>query len=273
MSTIAVKSVRLASGLRLPYAESGYPGGTPVVFVHGIAESWRSFEPVLGLLPFSLHGFAPTQRGHSDADRPPAGYRPEDYAADLVGVLDALDIPRAVLVGAGTGAVAARIVAGGHPDRVAGLVMIGAPVAVGEGGPWLEGPLRPAREAGERLGRPDAEALLAGTVHGPVADGLLDVLAQEALRTPARVWRETARGLLEEDLRATLAGILVPTLAIWGAHDGRVGRADQQVITDIIHGSRSVVYEDAGHAVHWEQPERLTEELVRFAATVAADRV
>jgi pimeloyl-ACP methyl ester carboxylesterase len=33
------------------------------------------------------------------------------------------------------------------------------------------------------------------------------------------------------------------------------------------------VYEDAGHAVHWEQPERLTEELVRFAATVAAGRV
>lgn len=273
MSTIAVKSVRLASGLRLPYAESGYPGGTPVVLVHGVAESWRAFEPVLGLLPFSLHGYAPTQRGHCDADKPASGYRPEDYAADLVGLLDALDIPRAVLVGTGTGGVAARIVAGGHPHRVAGLVLVGSPATLAEDGPRRDGLVRLGREVRDPVRLADAEALLAGTVHGPVPDGLLEVMAEDAMGTPARVWRETVRGLLEEDLRATLAGILVPTLAVWGDRDGLVSRADQRQITEIVHGAKLTVYENTGHAVHWEQPSRLTEELAAFAATVTAGRV
>jgi pimeloyl-ACP methyl ester carboxylesterase len=272
MSTIAVKNVQLASGLRLPYAESGYPGGAPVVFVHGVAESWRAFEPMLGLLPFSLRGYAPTQRGHSDADKPAAGYRPEDYAADLVGLLDALDIRRAVLVGSGTGGITARIVAGGHPDRVAGLVLIGSPATLAEDTPRQAEWARLARELRDPVRLPDAETLLAGAVHGPVAEGLLEVLAQEALRTPARVWRETLRGLLEDDLLATLAGILVPTVAVWGDRDALVPRADQQLITDTIHGARLTVYEGAGHAVHWEQPGRLTEELTRFAASVAVSR-
>jgi pimeloyl-ACP methyl ester carboxylesterase len=272
MSTIAVKSVRLANGVRLPYAESGYPGGTPVVFVHAVAESWRAFEPVLGLLPFSLHGFAPTQRGHGEADRPDAGYRPEDYAGDLVEFLDAVGIERAVLVGGGSGGVAARIVAGGHPDRVAGLMLAGTPATLA-GQPAfaelvctveaLRDPLRPA----------DVALMLDGAVHGPVAEGLLEMMAEEALYAPARVWQESLRALLEEDLRATLAGILVPTLAVWGDQDRWVSRADQQLITDTIHGSRLAVYEDTGHAVHWEQPARLTEDLTRFAATVAAGRV
>ena len=51
MGTIKVKTVTLASGLSLPFAETGDPAGTPVVFVHAWVESWRYFEPVLQHLP------------------------------------------------------------------------------------------------------------------------------------------------------------------------------------------------------------------------------
>ena len=271
MSTIAVKSVRLANGIRLPYAESGYPGGTPVVFVHAVAESWRAFEPVLALLPFSLHGYAPTQRGHGTADKPVTGYRPEEYAADLVAFLDALEIERAVLVGGGHGGITARIVAGGHPDRVAGLMMIGTPVTL-TGAPRTDRLVRAVDALRDPLTPADGARLLDGVVHGPVPEGLLETMAAEALQAPARVWQQSMHGLLTGDLRATLAGILVPTLAVWGDQDLWVARAEQQQIIDAIHGARLAVFENAGHAVHWEQPARTTEELTRFAAAVSATR-
>ncbi|SFC91312.1 alpha/beta fold hydrolase [Streptomyces aidingensis] len=265
MSTIAMKQARLVNGLTLPYAEAGYPGGVPVVFVHGLGESWASFEQVLRRLPTTLHGWAPTQRGHRDASRPDDGYRPEDFAADLVSFLDAAGIGRAVLVGASSGGVAARMVAGSHPDRVAGLVLCGVPATL-EGKPGVA-------ELGERiallrdpLDQEAVEPFVSGLTVRPVAVEFLDRLREDAVHTPAGVWQQGFRGLLETDLPATLGGILVPTMVLWGDRDTFVPRADQEQQVKAVHGSRLVVYEGTGHCVHWEEPGRVTADLAGFAA-------
>ena len=39
-----------------------------MLLLHGVSDSWRSFEPVLPHLPASLHAFALSQRGHGDSD-------------------------------------------------------------------------------------------------------------------------------------------------------------------------------------------------------------
>ena len=75
-----VKSIELSSEVRLPYVEQGDISGTPVIFLHAIADSWHSFERVLPHLPDSIHAFVVTQRGHGDASRPADGYRPDDFA-------------------------------------------------------------------------------------------------------------------------------------------------------------------------------------------------
>ena len=71
----AVDSVALSTGVTLPYVTQGDTSGVPVLLLHGYADSWRFFEPLLAHLPQSVHAYAPTQRGHGDADRPRAGYR------------------------------------------------------------------------------------------------------------------------------------------------------------------------------------------------------
>ncbi|MEV7343460.1 alpha/beta hydrolase [Streptomyces sp. NPDC093544] len=268
MTVISVKSTPVGDGLVLPYAEAGYPDGTPVVFVHGLSDSWWSFEPLLRRLPASLHGYAPTQRGHGDADRPPDGYTPEDFASDLVAFLDAVGIDRALLVGSSSGGVQARIVAGSHPDRISGLVLLGVPATLADKPAALR--LREAVDGfSGAVPRQFVEDLMAGTVADGVARGLIETMIDESLKVPARVWQETLRGLLESDLRATLAGILVPTLVIWGDQDDILPRSDQQVILDAVFGSRLLVYEGASHVVHWEQPERVVADLVDFAARIA----
>ncbi len=57
----------LPTGVTLPYAVSGDPAGIPVLMLHGLSDSWRSFEGVLPYLPPGIRAYALSQRGHGDA--------------------------------------------------------------------------------------------------------------------------------------------------------------------------------------------------------------
>jgi pimeloyl-ACP methyl ester carboxylesterase len=77
-------------------------------------------------LPDSLHAFALTQRGHGDASRPAAGYRLEDFAGDVESFMDAVGLESAMLVGHSMGGAIAQRFAIDRPERVRGLVLLGA---------------------------------------------------------------------------------------------------------------------------------------------------
>ncbi|MFI1658919.1 alpha/beta fold hydrolase [Streptomyces sp. NPDC020472] len=266
MAAVAVHSAALGEGRpTLPYAEAGRPGGTPLVLVHGYLDSWWTFEPMLRRLPPRLHAYAPTQRGHGDADKPPDGYLPEDLAEDLVAFMDGVGIERAVLVGGSSGGVQARIVAGRRPDRVAGLVLLGVPATLVDK-PKAAEFWEVVRELKDPVDPALAAAMADGLTATPMGRGFLQTVADECLKAPAHVWRETLRGLLETDLRATLTGILVPTLVVWGDQDPILTREDQQTILDTIPDSRLLVYEGVGHVPYWEDPERVLRDLTDFMA-------
>ncbi|MFE0700987.1 alpha/beta fold hydrolase [Streptomyces sp. NPDC058872] len=266
MAAVAVHNAVLGEGRpMLPYAEAGRPEGTPIVLVHGYLDSWWTFEPMLRAMLPGLHAYAPTQRGHGDADKPSDGYRPDDFADDLLAFMDSVGLQRAVLVGGSSGGVQARILAGRRPDRVSGLVLLGVPGSLADK-PRVGEFWNTVRELKDPVDRALATDLADGLTATPVGRGFLKTVVDESLKAPARVWRETLRGLLEADLRATLTGILVPTLVVWGDQDPLLNRADQQTILDAIPDSRLLVYEGAGHLVYWEDPERVLRDLAAFAA-------
>src|SRR5262245_142089 len=120
--TPAIKSVELPGAVRLPYVEQGDPSGVPLLFLHGVTDSWHSFEPVLPHLSPSIHAFALTQRGHGDAGRPASGYRARDFAADVAAFLDALALGPTVIVGHSMGSTNAQRFAIDHPERTRALV-------------------------------------------------------------------------------------------------------------------------------------------------------
>jgi non-heme chloroperoxidase len=114
------KTVSLGAGLDLEYVERGSRGRLPVVFLHGVTDSWGSFEGVLARLPESIHAYAVSQRGHGNSSRPANGYRIEDMAGDLLLFLNALEIERAVIVGHSMGSFVAQRFAIDHPGRTGG---------------------------------------------------------------------------------------------------------------------------------------------------------
>ena len=120
------KFVSLSTGVRIEYVEQGKADGEPVIFLHGVTDSWRSFERVLPLLPPNIHAFALSQRGHGDSSRPTSGYRFADMSADLLAFLDAMGLRTAIIVGHSMGASVAQRFVIDHPDRVERFVVMGA---------------------------------------------------------------------------------------------------------------------------------------------------
>lgn len=262
MGVVRVGSATLANGLIVPYAETGSSAGEPVVFVHAYVESWRYFEAVLEQLPASLHGCAPTQRGHGDAEAPEDGYRPEDFAADIVGFMDVLGLESAVLVACSSGGLVAQVVASTWPDRVAALVLISSPAHLRDnpavGAMWQE-----VSGLEDPLDRGFVEAFVRSTSPTSVPDDVVDVLVEESLKAPARVWRETLRGLVDTDVRGGLGRITAPTLLVVGSEDELVGD-DQDVLLAGIPDARLVVYDGVGHGVHLARPGRVVSDVVTF---------
>jgi pimeloyl-ACP methyl ester carboxylesterase len=114
-----------AAGLRLHALESGTPGRPPVCFLHGGAAHAHWFDAVTPGLGDRWHLLALDQRGHGESDwaRPPA-YATEDFAGDLLAMLDANGWARVTLVGHSMGGHNAMAFAAWHPERVDALVVV-----------------------------------------------------------------------------------------------------------------------------------------------------
>ncbi|MEU7575009.1 alpha/beta hydrolase [Micromonospora sp. NPDC049240] len=103
--------------------------GPTLVLLHGYPQCWRMWRHVLPELARSFEVIAPDLRGFGDSDAPPGGYDKKTVAADLHGLLTALDLAGDIrLVGHDLGTMVAYAYAAAHPDSVARLVLSEAPI-------------------------------------------------------------------------------------------------------------------------------------------------
>lgn len=197
------------------------------------------------------------------------------HPADIVAVLDASAIERAVLVGNSMGGVHSFSTAVQFPDRVAAVVGVGAGLAGFE-------PDVPPEEAAyfEQMDRleeadpPDPDAIADIDVRGWV-----DGPGQPADRVPAwirdtvRAWdrelnrpdRVTGRQVrLDPPAAARLAELGCPVLAVAGALDFSEVAATARHLAAEAPDARAVVWADVAHMIGMEQPERLVAEILTF---------
>lgn len=118
------------NGIRMGYYELGE--GPAVIFCHGFPElaySWRYQLPVVAEAGYRT--IAPDQRGYGLTDRPREilAYTLEELCADMAGLLDALEIEKAVFVGHDWGGGVVWMMPRYHPDRVLGVVGINTPAS------------------------------------------------------------------------------------------------------------------------------------------------
>jgi pimeloyl-ACP methyl ester carboxylesterase len=263
--TMILDAAELSGGVRLPYAEQGARDGVPVVLLHGLSDSWRSFEPVLPHLPEAVHAYAVTQRGHGDASRPGC-YRLDDLVDDLARFLDAVGLPSAVVCGHSMGSIVATRFAIDHPARTTGLVVMGGAATFAHLG--LEG------MDDELAALADGEYIdyLRGFQESTLAQPIPAELLETAVSESAKVEIPTFRALLHDvclvDFASALGAVTAPTLVVWGERDAICPRAEQDALVAAIPCARLSVHRAAGHAMHWEDPVRFAAELADFCQEV-----
>jgi len=119
LTTISHNTVE-ANGIKIHFVEAGPPTGQVILLCHGFPESWYSWRHQLkALADAGYRAVAPDMRGYGRTDRPEAidQYSIFHLTGDMVGLLDALKVDRAVIVGHDWGATVAWHCALFRPDR------------------------------------------------------------------------------------------------------------------------------------------------------------
>jgi non-heme chloroperoxidase len=258
------RMVELGKEVNLSFVEQGDPGGIPLLLLHGLGDSWRSYEPVLQHLPRTVRVFALSQRGHGDSSKPAEGYRFEHFAEDLKRFLDAVHVGAAVLAGHSSHGLVSERFAIDHPHRTLGLVLIGTPMTL-RGNEAAEDLFHSTiSELTDPLDSEFVRSFAESTLAQPVPQAFLEITWEETMKVPARVFKEFFKDLIETDLSPLLNKIRAPALLVWGDQDAILSRSEQDALGKALPNSSLVVYRGAGHSPHWEEPEHFASDLVSF---------
>jgi pimeloyl-ACP methyl ester carboxylesterase len=255
-----------AAGVELSAHRGG--SGPPALLLHGGPALADYLGPLAEELGDTFSTVRYTQRGTPPSAQVPP-YSIETHMRDALGVLDALELPRGWVVGHSWGGHLALHLLVNHPDRLLGVVCVGALGAFADVLDELGGNLRAALSA-EDARRIDAVEALRSAGKGTERDlverwriiwPLFFIRQEQAPPSPERVgFRcsvETNASLRDHFARGTLASALPGArhapLFVHGEHDLLPARSASETAA-LIPGSRVVTVPDCAHFPWLERP-------------------
>lgn len=243
--------------------------GDPVVLVHaGICDA-RMWDPQWPALTSAYKAVRYDMRGYGKSPAAPGPHAP---ASDLLGLIDDLELTRAVLVGASYGGRVVLDAAVARPQLVRALVLLDPALP---DHPWSDTVQAYSDEEDEAFERGDldtaVEANLRMWVDGHGRPGAAPAELRAFVGEMQRRAFELQLGApdadttaLVQDLGERLAEITAPTLVLVGEYDVEDFKVIADRITGAIRGARLVTVPDAAHLPSLEQPQVVTQQLLDF---------
>ena len=262
-----VKRIALSTGVTLEYVEQGAADGIPVLLLHGITDSWHSYEAALQHLTSNIRAIAVSLRGHGDSDHPAKGYEMTDFSNDVDAFIREMKLGQVIAVGHSMSGAIVQQLALDHSDLLKGIVIIDSDASF-KTNPGMPEFLEAVMKMKDPVEYSFAEEFQKSTLANPIDPEWYKVLVGESLKVPARVWQGALKGLMNFNATPNLNKIKLPVLVLWGDKDMFCLRADQEILINNIPASKLIVYEGTGHALHWEKPARFAEDLTAFVKRV-----
>ncbi len=242
-------------GIEVAWYEVGR--GRPVVLVHGLADDHRAWRKVLPHLVLDHRVILYDLRGHGETALGAADGSLRQLDADLVGLLDAIGVERAVIAGFSLGGTVAMRVGIDHPDRVDGLALIATSSRVNAAAAqWYR-----ARAAAVDGGDPDLRWRLDLDTEdvyrndpGELGAGL--VIRRQSTADP-RGYANACRAMAdlhEHPLDDELGHVSAPTVVVAGDLDQHCPPRAGEIIARLIAQSTLRVVPATGHPIPVEQP-------------------
>jgi 3-oxoadipate enol-lactonase len=257
--------------IELDYERSG--SGPPLLLIMGMSGTALHWgEPFLELLRRDFEVIVYDHRGVGASTHLSGPITTAQMAEDASGLLAALEIDSAHVLGISMGGMIAQELALAHPEQVRTLTL-GCTYC---GGPessltdqavmqrLTEGMMSGDRELAIRTGwEINVSQAVADDADSYAA--FLDIARQRAVAVP--VIMAQLQACMAHDTATRLKELRMPTLVIHGTEDQLLPVANGRLIASRIPGARLEIFDGAGHLFFWEQPDRAAE-LLRTHATV-----
>ena len=254
------------SGIRLYYEAAG--AGEPVVMISGLgadAHFWHKQVPALATR-FVVVTF--DNRDTARSEKPESPYSTRDLAGDVHGLLRALEIGSAHVIGASGGGFIAQEFALAYPDRVRSLVLC----CTSPGGPDAEPiPAQTLALLANRSGDPERD--LRAFLEIQFSPDYLQARADEANEyvawrvahpQPLPSYHRQLAAFVAHDAAGRLTDLRLPVLVLHGAHDRVVPARNAELLAARIPRARLHIFPDAGHLFLWERAEEANALILEF---------
>ena len=258
------------NGIRMHYEVDG--SGPPLLLVSGLGGAAIGWDPVLVRALAEDHRVVTyDNRGTGLSDKPDEPYTIALFASDAVGLLDALGIERAHVLGPSMGGMIALELGAHHPERVASLVLActtpggrNAVQAPPESLAALQsrGSLGPEESAVAAWRLAYSDAFIAG--HRAELEADRDRTQPQL--TPPFAYERHFQATMTLRVFPYLKDITAPTLVITGRDDVLIPAANSEILAREIPGAELVIFDGAGHGFLLEARDRVVPVLREFLA-------
>jgi pimeloyl-ACP methyl ester carboxylesterase len=237
----------------------------PLMLVHGFPLDGRIWDQAIpGIRIPSL--IVPDLRGHGKTPLPPGPSSIDDYARDLLGIMDASGIPRFAVAGHSMGGYIAFALLRLAPERISALALVSSRAL-----PDNE-ETKKTREATAQRAEKEGPGFLVGTmperaVGSSPPPGVVDMLRRIIRDAQPKGVAAAARAMASRpDATPQLGKIGIPTVVFAGRGDKIVPGAESEAMAKAIPGARLVWCEKSGHVPMLEEPELVARELTALVS-------
>ena len=256
------------NGIEIDYRDEG--SGVPVVFIHAFPLNQSMWDDQLSHLRDHCRVISLDLRGFGGSDAPNGVYSIDEMAADVRGLMTALEIDRAVLVGLSMGGYIALAFFRNYPEAVRGLVLADTRAGADTQEARerrLNSALKAEREGSRAIGEDLIPLLLGRTTmetRPSVVEKVRTMIEGNSPQGIAGAQRAMAG---RRDSTNMLPVIDVPVLIVVGSEDTLTPVAEAERLCGGIHGARLRTIDSAGHLSNLEQPEGFNAALIDFIAS------
>lgn len=259
--------------IELDYERSG--AGPPLLLIMGMSGTALHWgEPFLELLRKDFDVIAYDHRGVGASTRLRGPITTREMATDAAGLLAALDIDTAHVLGISMGGMIAQELALAHPEAIRTLALgctyCGGPRSVRTGDDVLER-IAAARTSGDReLALRTSWEINVSPTFAADADAYARFVAISMRRAVAvEVIARQVQAIYEHNTSERLGDIALPTLVIHGTVDQLLPVQNGHLVAELIPDAHLEIFDDVGHLFFWERPQRSAELLLAHASAYA----
>jgi pimeloyl-ACP methyl ester carboxylesterase len=260
-------------GTELNYERAGE--GEPLLLIQGMSANHLAWgRPFSSLLERDFEVISFDNRGMGLSHPVTEAFSIAEMAADTAGLLDALEIESAHVLGISMGGMIAQELALAHPGKLRSL-SLGCTYCGGEGSRLMDPAdfqgLVGAMASGDRqrVYRAMYELNLSPAFRAEESHFAEFVEMAEALPAARETIGLQVQAIAAHDTSARLPDLTTATLVVHGTVDRVLGYPNGPLIASLIPGARLETLEDVGHMFWWEQPERSADLVRQHALTTA----